>query len=66
MNGRELAERLARSRDQLRVLFVSGYTDDAVLLRGISTDERTLLPKPFTSLELAQRVRQTLDGARVG
>jgi PAS domain S-box-containing protein len=64
MNGRELAERLERSRPGLPVLFVSGYTDDAVLLKGIATDGRTLLPKPFTSLEVAQRVRAAIDQAR--
>ncbi len=64
MNGRELAERLERSRPGLPVLFVSGYTDDAVLLQGVSTDSRTLLPKPFTSYEVAQRVRASIDHAR--
>ena len=61
MNGRELAEQLERMRSGLRVLFVSGYTDDDVLLKGISRDERTFLQKPFTSLELARRVRVVLD-----
>ena len=61
MNGRELAEQLERMRSGLRVLFVSGYTDDNVLLTGIARDERTFLPKPFTSLELARRVRVVLD-----
>lgn len=61
MNGRALAEQLERTRTGLRVLFVSGYTDDAVLLQGISTDTRTLLAKPFTATELAQRVRSALD-----
>lgn len=64
MNGRELAEQLERTRTGLRVLFVSGYTDDAVLLQGVSTDERTLLTKPFTAAELTQRVRQALDSAK--
>ncbi len=64
MNGRELAEKLERSRPGLPVLFVSGYTDDAVLLQGVSTDSRTLLPKPFTSFEVAQRVRTSIDHAR--
>jgi PAS domain S-box-containing protein len=63
MNGRELAEEMERLRPGIRVLFMSGYTDDAVLLAGISTDERTLLPKPFTSLDLARRVRAALSGA---
>jgi CheY-like chemotaxis protein len=66
LNGRELAERLEELRPGIRVLFMSGYTDDSVLLHGVSTDERTLLPKPFTSIELAQRVRGAIDGVRIG
>jgi len=61
MNGRELAEQLEQMRPGMRVLFVSGYTDDAVLLKGVSLDERTFLQKPFTSLDLAKRVRSVLD-----
>ncbi|MDQ8168621.1 MAG: ATP-binding protein [Gemmatimonadota bacterium] len=67
LNGRELAEQLEIMRPGLRVLFVSGYTDDAVLRTGISMDERTFLQKPFTSLDLARRVRAVLDlPAQVG
>ena len=61
MNGRQLAEQLEMMRPSMRVLFVSGYTDDAVLLKGVSLDARTFLQKPFTSLELARRVRAVLD-----
>jgi DNA-binding response OmpR family regulator len=45
----------------LRVLFVSDYSDDAVRWKGESLDERALLPKPFTSRELARRIRVMLD-----
>ena len=45
----------------LRVLFVSGDSDDAVRWKGKSLNERALLPKPFTSRELARRVRVMLD-----
>jgi DNA-binding response OmpR family regulator len=48
-------------RPGMRVLFVSGYTEDAVLWQGVSLDKRTFLQKPFTSLELARRVRVVLD-----
>ena len=61
MNGRELADQLELMRPDMRVLFVSGYTDDADLLNGASNDVRTLLQKPFTSLELAKRVRVVLE-----
>lgn len=63
MSGRELADMLTRARPGLPVLYVSGYTEDAVVLQGLTSDERSLLPKPFTSLELARRVRLTLDNA---
>ena len=61
MNGRELAEQLLLERPNTRVLFASGYTDDAVLLHGVRTDELSFMQKPFTPLSLAQRVRQVLD-----
>ena len=61
MNGRELSEHLLRERPNTRVLFASGYTDDAVLLHGVRTDELSFIQKPFTPLTLAQRVRQVLD-----
>jgi CheY-like chemotaxis protein len=64
MSGRALAERLEQSRPGLAVLFVSGYTDDEVLLQGVSTDMRTLLSKPFTSIEIARRVRSSIDQAK--
>lgn len=62
INGRELAERLARSRPQMAVLYVSGYTHDAL---GPATAPLRapleLLPKPFTAEMLATKVRQLLD-----
>lgn len=61
ISGRELADALTRARPGLPVLYVSGYTEDIELLAGLSGDERSLLPKPFTSLELARRVRSALD-----
>jgi two-component system, cell cycle sensor histidine kinase and response regulator CckA len=62
MNGRELADRLTQQRPGLPVLYVSGYTEDTDLRLALSGDSRSLLAKPFTSLELARRVRATLDG----
>jgi two-component system cell cycle sensor histidine kinase/response regulator CckA len=61
MNGRELAESLRRERPDPRVLFASGYTDDAVLLHGVRTDELSFIQKPFTPPALVQRVREVLD-----
>ncbi len=63
VGGRQLADALTRERPGLPVLYVSGYTDDRALMDELVSGERTLLSKPFTSLELARRVRQTIDGA---
>jgi PAS domain S-box-containing protein len=61
MNGRELADQVKRARADIRVVFVSGYTDDATLLGDVRRNEITFLQKPFTALELVQRVRIVLD-----
>ena len=64
MNGRVLAERLAVTRPELRVLYVSGYTDDAILREGVIEADVTCLQKPFTVDALARKVRQVLDGGK--
>ena len=61
MNGREVVERLRASRPDTAVLYMSGYTDDAVILRGVSDLRNTLLQKPFTSAELVRKVDEALD-----
>jgi PAS domain S-box-containing protein len=63
MSGRELADRLTHMRPGIPVLYVSGYTENAEAVLGLSDAMRSLLPKPFTSLQLARRVRAVLDGA---
>ncbi|MBK7974411.1 MAG: response regulator [Deltaproteobacteria bacterium] len=60
VNGPDLARALRRLHPGLRVLLVTGYTDDAVL-RSIAEDGFDLLRKPFTPLELTSRVRAILD-----
>ena len=62
MSGRELAEALRDQRPDLKVLYISGYTDDEVLQRGIRGREVALLRKPFASEDLMRRVRAVLDG----
>jgi signal transduction histidine kinase/ActR/RegA family two-component response regulator len=66
MGGRQLADRLQAGRDELKVLYVSGYTDDDILRQGVSETGTAFLPKPFTAAALAHKVRQVLDAAPAG
>jgi two-component system cell cycle sensor histidine kinase/response regulator CckA len=61
MGGRELAEQLRRLRPGIRVLFMSGYTDDVVVRRGISRATSAFLQKPFAMSAFTRKVRETLD-----
>ncbi len=61
MNGRELAERLQPERPAMKLLYMSGYTDDSVVVRGVRTEATDFLQKPFTPDFLARRVRELLD-----
>jgi CheY-like chemotaxis protein len=61
MNGRELAERLASLRPELKVLYMSGYTDDAIIHHGVLDDGIAFLEKPFTAKDLTHKVRELLD-----
>jgi PAS domain S-box-containing protein len=63
MHGRELAERLRAAHPGTRVLFMSGYDDDAIALRGVLAPGTAFIEKPFTVEQLARRVREVLDGA---
>ncbi|MGB7624132.1 MAG: response regulator, partial [Terriglobia bacterium] len=65
MNGRELAERITSLRPETRVLFVSGYTPEAVARRGILEPETLFLQKPFTPYSLAHKVREVMDTQHV-
>jgi PAS domain S-box-containing protein len=60
MNGREVVERLRASRPEIGVLYMSGYTDDAVIVRGVSDLQDSLLQKPFTSADLIRKVSEVL------
>ncbi|HHH28290.1 MAG TPA: PAS domain-containing sensor histidine kinase [Polyangiaceae bacterium] len=61
MTGSELCERARALRPRMRVLFMSGYTEDDVLRYGVQTGKSELLIKPFTPNVLLTQVRQTLD-----
>jgi PAS domain S-box-containing protein len=62
MGGRELAQRLAPLRPELKLVYMSGYTGDAVVHRGLLEDGLPFLAKPFTPEDLALKVRTALDG----
>jgi signal transduction histidine kinase len=62
MNGRELVARLSVLRPAMRVLYTSGYTEDAILRHGVLDDPRRFLSKPYTPSVLRRRIREALDG----
>ena len=60
MNGRELGERLAEERPETRLLYMSAYTEDEVILRGVRVAEVNFVYKPFSLEGLTEAVRQVL------
>jgi two-component system cell cycle sensor histidine kinase/response regulator CckA len=62
LNGRELAERLAVDRPDIRVLLMSGYSDDDIVRRGLLRPGAPFLQKPFLPADLSRKVRDVLDG----
>jgi CheY-like chemotaxis protein len=60
-SGVELAARLKSTRTDVNVLFMSGYTDNAIVRNGLLADEAAFLQKPFTPHDLLRKVRQVLE-----
>jgi two-component system cell cycle sensor histidine kinase/response regulator CckA len=63
LGGRELAEALRPRFPRMKVLYMSGYTDDAVLRHGLVQEQVPFLQKPATPLQMASKVRSVLDSA---
>jgi DNA-binding NarL/FixJ family response regulator len=61
MGGGELAGELAVARPEIRVLFMSGYTGNAILHHGVLPAHTGILEKPFLTDALARKVREVLD-----
>jgi len=61
MSGRELADRLAQSRPGVKILYVTGYSDDVILQSGVEAGKVALLQKPFSREALGRSVRAVLD-----
>jgi CheY-like chemotaxis protein len=62
LSGRELASRLAAERRDLKVLFISGYTDDSVFRHGVLEGGVAFLQKPFNLKALAKKIREVVEG----
>lgn len=60
IGGRELADRLTDTRPGMRVLYVSGYTDDTVITQAVFSSQVAFLQKPFALMDLAQKLRAVL------
>ena len=65
MNGRQLADRVHARMPDVKVLFTTGYTRNAIIHNGMVDPGLAFIPKPFTLAQLANKVDQTLRAERV-
>jgi len=61
MNGRELAKHLGANRPEMKVLYMSGYTDNAIIRHGVLGEGISYIQKPFTVGGLIRKTRKVLD-----
>ena len=61
MSGPAVAEALSALRPSIRVLYMSGYTDEAIVRTGVLDEGKPFLQKPFTPMQLARKIREVLD-----
>ena len=61
MGGRELYDRISEQRPAIKVLFMSGYTDDAIVHHGVLDAGTSFLQKPFSAISLARKVKEVLE-----
>jgi CheY-like chemotaxis protein len=66
MSGPAVAEALIALRPSIRVLYMSGYTDEAIVRTGVLEEGKPFLQKPFTPMQLAKKIREVLDEAENG
>jgi two-component system cell cycle sensor histidine kinase/response regulator CckA len=62
MGASEMVDQLAAERPDLKVLYISGYTNDEIMRRGVGGLDAPVVRKPFTSDDLMRKVREVLDG----
>jgi len=64
MSGRELVQRLAPLRREMKVLYMSGYSDEAIVHHGVLEPGTAFLQKPFTTESLMRKLREVLDSKK--